>query len=98
MAVHRLEPTPETVTQFFSRDTPAVLTVDPGDTLVVQTLDARGHASRAMGVDGSRVAVGRPQPRAARDKRDACFPAVGPGPGRTGGCKRLRRGHQPGPV
>ncbi len=41
-----LEPTPQTVTQFFSRDAPAVLTVDPGDTLVVRTLDARGHLER----------------------------------------------------
>src|SRR6266851_3495224 len=46
MAVHRLEPAPETVTQIFSRDTPAVLTVDHGDTLVVRTLDARGHLER----------------------------------------------------
>jgi acetamidase/formamidase len=46
MAVHQLEPTPETVTQFFSPATPAVLTVDPGDTLVIRTLDARGHLAR----------------------------------------------------
>jgi acetamidase/formamidase len=46
MALHRLEPTPETVTQSFSRDTPAVLTVDPGDTLAVRTLDARGYLER----------------------------------------------------
>src|ERR1700751_5573260 len=46
MAVHRLEPAPQTVTQFFSRDTPAVLTVDPGDTVVVRTLDARGYLER----------------------------------------------------
>ena len=46
MAVHSLEPTPDTVTQFFSPATPAVLTVDPGDALVVRTLDARGHLAR----------------------------------------------------
>jgi acetamidase/formamidase len=46
MAVHQLEPTPETVTQFFSPATPAVLTVDSGDTLVVRTLNARGHLAR----------------------------------------------------
>src|ERR1700691_942768 len=46
MAVHSLEPTPETVTQFFSPATPAVLTVDPGDPLVVRSRDARGHLAR----------------------------------------------------
>jgi acetamidase/formamidase len=46
MAVHHLEPTPQTVTQLFSPATPAVLTVDRGDTLVVRTLDARGHLAR----------------------------------------------------
>src|ERR1700683_2791426 len=46
MAVHSLEPTPDTVTQFFSPATPAVLTVDPGDALVVRSLDARGHLER----------------------------------------------------
>lgn len=46
MAVHHLEPTPETVTQFFSPALPPVLTVDPGDGLVVTTLDARGHLER----------------------------------------------------
>ncbi len=46
MAVHSLEPAPGTVTQFFSPATPPVLTVDPGDSLVVTTLDARGHLAR----------------------------------------------------
>jgi acetamidase/formamidase len=66
MAVHRLEPTPETVTEFFSRDTPAVLTVDPGDTLVVQTLDARGHLERPEG-------GGRETPRMFADRRGHCL-------------------------
>ncbi|MBG6216789.1 acetamidase/formamidase [Arthrobacter sp. CAN_A6] len=43
MAIHQLEVRPGTVTQIFSRDTPAVLAVDPGDTVVVQSLDASGH-------------------------------------------------------
>jgi acetamidase/formamidase len=60
MAVHHLEPTPETVTQFFSPTTPAVLTVDPGDTLVVRTLDARGFLARP---DGPRSDVPRMFPR-----------------------------------
>jgi len=46
MAVHHLEPTRETVTQSFSPAAPPVLTVDPGDDLVVRTLDARGHLER----------------------------------------------------
>ena len=66
MAVHRLEPTPETVTQFFSRDTPAVLTVDPEDTLVVRTLDARGYLERPTG-----PASGTPQMFA--DRRGHCL-------------------------
>jgi acetamidase/formamidase len=66
MAVHRLEPTPETVTQFFSRDTPAVLTVDPGDTLIVQTLDARGHLERPQG-------AGQETPRMFADRRGHCL-------------------------
>lgn len=46
MATHRLDPTPETVTDVFSRDLPPVLTVEPGDTLVVRTLDASGRLER----------------------------------------------------
>ena len=43
MAQHRLEPTPENVVDVFSRDTAPVLTVRPGDTVVVRSLDASGH-------------------------------------------------------
>lgn len=43
MTRHRLDPTPETVVQVFSRDSPPVLTVDPGDRLVVRSLDASGY-------------------------------------------------------
>ena len=43
MAVHRLDPTPETVVEVFSRDAPPVLAVDPGDRLVVRSLDASGY-------------------------------------------------------
>jgi acetamidase/formamidase len=49
MAVHHLEPAPDTVTQFFSSATSAVLTADPGDTLIVRTLDARGYLARPDG-------------------------------------------------
>jgi acetamidase/formamidase len=43
MAEHRLDPTPDTVTDVFSRDLSPVLTVDPGDTIVVRSLDASGY-------------------------------------------------------
>lgn len=46
MAIHRLDPKPGTTIDFFSRDTPAVLTVDPGDTVVVRSLDASGFLER----------------------------------------------------
>jgi acetamidase/formamidase len=49
MAAHYLEPTPETVVQFFSPAAPAVLAVDPGDALVVRTLDAQGYLERPDG-------------------------------------------------
>lgn len=42
MAEHRLEPTADTVTDVFDRDRPPVLTVDPGDTLTVRSLNASG--------------------------------------------------------
>lgn len=43
MTEHRLDPTPETVVEVFSRDSPPVLAVDPGDRLVVRSLDASGY-------------------------------------------------------
>src|SRR6266700_7874962 len=49
MTTHRLDPAPGTVTDVFSRDLPPVLTVDPGDTVVVRSLDAAGHLSRQPG-------------------------------------------------
>jgi acetamidase/formamidase len=46
MTTHRLEPTPDTVTDVFDRDRPPVLTISPGDTVMVRSLDASGHLSR----------------------------------------------------
>jgi acetamidase/formamidase len=46
MPEHRLDPGPDTVTDVFSRDRPPVLTVDPGDRLVVRSLDASGYLER----------------------------------------------------
>jgi acetamidase/formamidase len=46
MTTHELDPTPGTAVAFFSRDTPAALTVDPGDTVVVRSLDSHGNLER----------------------------------------------------
>ena len=45
MAEHWLEPDAGCVTDVFSGGRAPVLTVDPGDTIVVRTLDASGHLS-----------------------------------------------------
>ncbi|MHA7262747.1 acetamidase/formamidase family protein [Arthrobacter sp. TMN-37] len=46
MAVHTLPAERGTVVQAFNRSTPAVLEVDPGDTVLVSALDASGHLER----------------------------------------------------
>ncbi|MDI5971942.1 acetamidase/formamidase family protein [Streptomyces sp. SL13] len=46
MAEYRLDAGPETVTDVFCNTTPPVLTVDPGDTVVVRSLDCSGHLER----------------------------------------------------
>jgi acetamidase/formamidase len=43
MARHRLDPSPSTTADVFSRELPPALTVDPGDTIVLRSLDASGH-------------------------------------------------------
>jgi acetamidase/formamidase len=43
---HRLDPTPATVVDVFSRERAPVLTVEPGDSVVVGSLDASGFLSR----------------------------------------------------
>jgi acetamidase/formamidase len=43
---HTLAPAGHTVTDVFSRDNPPVLTVEPGDTVVVESLDASGFLAR----------------------------------------------------
>ena len=45
-ARHVLEPGPGTTLDVFSRDVPPVLTIEPGDTLVVGSLDASGYLER----------------------------------------------------
>jgi acetamidase/formamidase len=46
MTRHRLDPTPATTAQVFSRELPPVLTVEPGDTVLLRSLDAAGHLER----------------------------------------------------
>lgn len=46
MTRHRLDPTIGTVVDVFSRDTRPVLTIDPGDTVMVRSLDASGYVER----------------------------------------------------
>jgi acetamidase/formamidase len=43
MSEHQLHPTPDTVVDVFNNETPPVLTVDPGDTVFVRSLDAHGY-------------------------------------------------------
>ena len=43
MTGHQLDPSPSTTVDVFSCDLPPVLTVDPGDTIVLRSLDASGH-------------------------------------------------------
>jgi len=43
---HRLDPAPATTNDAYSRDHAPVLTVDPGDEVVVGSLDASGHLER----------------------------------------------------
>ena len=46
MTAHRLDPAPETTRDVFSRDHAPVLTIDPGDTVTVRSLDASGFLAR----------------------------------------------------
>ena len=46
MASHTLDPAASTVVDVFSRDRAPVLTVAPGDALVVRSLDASGYLRR----------------------------------------------------
>jgi len=46
VTTHRLDPTPDTTADVFSRDHAPVLCIDPGDTVVVRSLDASGYLAR----------------------------------------------------
>ena len=66
MAEHSLDAGPGTVVDVLDRDAPPVLTVDPGDRLVVRSLDASGYLSR------QRSPGDRP-PRLLPDARGHCL-------------------------
>ncbi|WP_027942914.1 acetamidase/formamidase family protein [Amycolatopsis taiwanensis] len=66
MTVHHLEPAPGTVVDVFSRDSPTALTVDPGDTVVVKSLDARGYLQRQR-------TPGEDRPRMFPEARGHCL-------------------------
>jgi acetamidase/formamidase len=46
MTTHRLDPAPQTTVDVFSRDHSPVTSIDPGDTVVVRSLDANGYLAR----------------------------------------------------
>ena len=54
MARHQLDPSPSTTADVFSRDLPTALTVDPGDSVLLRSLDASGHLERQQ-VPGEQV-------------------------------------------
>jgi acetamidase/formamidase len=54
MTRHRLDPSPTTTAQVFSRDLPPVLTVEPGDSIILRSLDAAGRLERQQ-VPGEQV-------------------------------------------
>jgi acetamidase/formamidase len=54
MTRHHLDPSPSTTAQTFGRDIPPVLTVDPGDSVLLRSLDAQGYLERQQ-VPGEQV-------------------------------------------
>ncbi len=66
MTAHRLDPAPETTRDVFSRDHAPVLTVDPGDTVTVGSLDASGYLAR-------QTSPGEAQPRMFAEARGHCL-------------------------
>lgn len=66
MATYHLDPSPETVTDVFDPTRPPVLTVEPGDTVVVRSLDASGYVTR-------QETPGQRQPTLIRDARGHCL-------------------------
>src|SRR4051794_38324121 len=80
MARHELTATRGTVIDHFSRDTRPVLRIDPGDTVVVESLDANGYLEPM-------TEPGRQPPTMFPDKRGHCLTGPiavnGTSPGQT---------------
>jgi acetamidase/formamidase len=66
MTSHTLEPAPETTRDVFSRAHPPALTVDPGDTVIVGSLDASGYTER-------QTVPGEDKPTLIPDARGHCL-------------------------
>ncbi|WP_445189339.1 acetamidase/formamidase family protein [Pseudonocardia sp. Cha107L01] len=66
MTSHVLDPTPRTTADVFSADHPPAITVDPGDTVVVGSLDAAGHLER-------QTAPGQARPQMFPNRRGHCL-------------------------
>jgi acetamidase/formamidase len=63
---HKLDPTPETTIDVFAAERPPVLSVDPGDTLIVHSLDASGYLS-------PQTTPGEQQPKMFTEARGHCL-------------------------
>jgi acetamidase/formamidase len=63
---HKLDPTPETTIDVFTAERPPVLSVDPGDTLIVHSLDATGYLS-------PQTTPGEQQPKMFTEARGHCL-------------------------
>lgn len=66
MAIHELHAAPETTADAYSPAHSPVLVVDPGDTIVVGSLDASGYLSR-------QTTPGEQQPRMFAERRGHCL-------------------------
>jgi acetamidase/formamidase len=66
MTTHTLDPAPETTRDVFSRAHPPVLSVDPGDSVIVRSLDASGHTER-------QTVPGEDRPKLIADARGHCL-------------------------
>jgi acetamidase/formamidase len=66
VTTHHLDPTPGTVTDVFDPSLPPVLTVAPGDTVVLRSLDASGYLAR-------QETPGQDQPRLIPGARGHCL-------------------------
>jgi acetamidase/formamidase len=66
MTTHRLDPTQKTTADVFCRGHSPVLSVDPGDTVVVGSLDASGYLAR-------QTSPGEEQPKMFPDARGHCL-------------------------